>query len=249
MIAMQPPWLVKGRVTDQSGKGLAGVEVQGRTGVGTLLGGGITATDAAGFYRLILKPGMRTKTSKSAPKGVGVQAASIFVNKPGWTEQNLCQQGDLLMTDLTPETLGDSAKPWGKNSTNDIVFLNQPKTVNFVMQPAVTLEGTLIITGRKLPIEKQRIWITGPELPPSSSVLTTLQTDEAGRLRYDHLPPGHDWQFMMQLPNSEVTLKSETIRFEESASYRFNLELRAPERGGRDQPKLVLKGIDSTLPQ
>ena len=166
-----PPWIVQGRVTDTRGNGLSNVEIRAATGAGTLLGGGTTTTDHQGHYVLHFGPGMSTQASGDAPMGVGVQAASIFASKPGWFEANLCRQGDLVMTDRTPETVGDGAKVWGKQSLDEVVFPKQPRTVNFIMGPAVALEGELVETSHHWDVPKQRLYITGPQLPPSSSAL------------------------------------------------------------------------------
>ncbi|MCG8651126.1 MAG: carboxypeptidase regulatory-like domain-containing protein, partial [Pirellulales bacterium] len=77
------PFSIHGRVVDQDGRPMAGVEVRAATGRGTLLGGGRTTTDNDGKYRLYFGPGGRVG-GDNAPLGVGVQAAHFFANKPGW---------------------------------------------------------------------------------------------------------------------------------------------------------------------
>lgn len=59
----QWPWVVYGRVTDEQGQGLAGVEVGTSCGWATLTGSGRTTTDARGDYR------MRIYVSKFCPLG------------------------------------------------------------------------------------------------------------------------------------------------------------------------------------
>lgn len=221
------PWVVRGRVTDAEGNGLANVEVRAATGVGTLLGGGRTKTDDEGRYLLRFGPGMRTNVSEHAPLGVGVQAASIYASKPGWSEENLCRHGDLLMTDLTPETLGENAKRWGNKSADDVVFADQPKTVNFVMQPAVVLEGEFVESSRNWEVEDQSISITGPDLPPSSSVLTSLKTDDDGKFRVENLPIDHEWRFTMRVTKTAIDLESKPFRFDKPGRYRCRLVLEA----------------------
>lgn len=222
-----PTWSVQGRVTDADGNGLADVEVRAATGVGTLLGGGRTKTDDEGYYVLRFGPGRHMKVSEHAPLGVGVQAASIYASKPGWSEENLCRHGDLLMTDLTPETLGENAKRWGNKSADDVVFADQPKTVNFIMQPAVVLEGEFVESSRNWEVEDQSISITGPELPPSSSVLTSLTTDDDGKFRVENLPINHEWRFTMRVSKTAIDLESKPFRFDKPGRYRCRLVLEA----------------------
>lgn len=243
--APKPSWTVQGRVTDTDGNGLAGVEVRAATGVATLLGGGKTITDKDGHYRLSFGPGGHTKISEHAPLGVGVQAASIFASKPGWSEQNLCRQGDLLMSDLTPETLGDDAKRWGKKSADDVVFADRPKTIDFVMQPAVILEGQFVETSRNRNVRDQQIWITGPELPPSSSVLASLKTDRKGKFAYMNLPTSREWRFSMRVPNTAIVLESKPFSFEQPGRYRCRLVLDADQNSG-DAAELTLRVEDIT---
>lgn len=242
------PWTVRGRVTDAEGKGLADVEVRAATGVGTLLGGGRTKTDDEGRYLLRFGPGMHMKVSKHAPLGVGVQAASIYASKPGWSEENLCRHGDLLMTDRTPETLGEGAKNWGNKSADDVVFADQPKTVNFVMQPAVTLEGEFVESSRNWEVEDQSISITGPELPPSSSVLKSLKTDRKGKFSYEHLPTDHEWRFTMRIPKTAVDLESKPFRFDKPGHYRCRLVLETSPAGDSTALALLVEDLQRIDP-
>jgi beta-lactamase regulating signal transducer with metallopeptidase domain len=219
------PWSVHGRITDADGNGLVDVEVRAATGYGTLVGGGSTKTDRDGRYRLAFGPGMAMKRSEEAPLGVGVQAASIFAGKPGWFEANLCRQGNLLMTDLTPETIDNEHKRWGHKTLETVVFPDQPKDVNFVMKPAAVIEGVLYEQGKGVVVADQAISVVGEQLPPSSSELMNVFTGRDGRFLIADLPTEFEWKFAIRIPNSILQLKTEPIRFNEPGKYRCRLIL------------------------
>jgi len=134
------PFSVFGRVTDEAGNPMAGVEVRAATGEGTLLGGGRTRTDSDGKYRLYFEPGLRTQIDKDyAPQGVGVQAAQFYADKPGRTLD--AKDGYLfyLMTDQTPRQFEamlkqSGGKFWGKDSADEVVFASQPRELNLMLK-------------------------------------------------------------------------------------------------------------------
>ena len=134
------PFSVFGQVTDQLGNPMADVKVRAATGIGTLLGGGSTTTDAAGMYRLYFGPGMRTGIDKEyAPHGVGVQATHFFAEKPGWELD--AEDGYLfyLMTDQTPEQFKAMLKErggkyWGKDSAEEVVFAGESRELDLLLK-------------------------------------------------------------------------------------------------------------------
>jgi hypothetical protein len=134
------PFAVFGRVTDEAGSPLAGVEVRAATGMGTLLGGGRTRTDSDGKYRLYFEPGQRTQIDKDyAPQGVGVQAAHFSANKPCFSLDAKDGYFFFLMTDQTPRQFEamlkrESGKYWGKDSSEEVVFASHPRELNFVLK-------------------------------------------------------------------------------------------------------------------
>lgn len=229
----EPPWSVEGRVSDGEGNPLADVQVRAATGAGTLLGGGKTITDAQGRYKLHFGPGMRMQLSDDAPLGVGVQAASIFAEKPGWFETNLCRQGDLLMSDQTSETIGDGAKSWGHKSLDSVVFPNKPKEVNFTMKPAAVLEGVFEESSRGWSVREQSLYVVGNELPPSSGVLHSATTDRNGNFRIDSLPTNFDWRIGMRVAKTATDLETEPFRIDEPGEYRCRLVLAVNEHDGK----------------
>jgi hypothetical protein len=175
---------VTGKVTDESGVPLAGIEITAHCGVGTLHGTGRTVTDEHGEYVLHFGPGYRYLVRESS----GLQAATIAPRKPGFFERNLHRQGDLLMAQQPPGETERNA--WGPHRT--IVYPDQPQRVDFVMVPAAEVEGRLLDPQGR-PIADHDVWLSGDEQPPSSSVIAAAKTDESGRFRITEVPTRPFW--------------------------------------------------------
>src|SRR5262245_46382967 len=92
----ESPFVVQGKVTDDAGKPLDGVEVNASCGMGTLFHTGTAKTDKAGKYRLIFGPGISVGNTKM---GVGTQVATISPRLRGWYEIHLGRRGNLMMTE------------------------------------------------------------------------------------------------------------------------------------------------------
>ena len=136
------PFSVVGKVTDTDGNSLANVEVRAATGVGTLMGGGATKTDASGNYRLYFQAGMGRRTSDSAPLGIGVQAAHFYATKEGMRLVADDEYVFFLMTDQAEEQLAaeieNAGQVWSKTDTSEVVFANKPKKLNLVLKKLAT---------------------------------------------------------------------------------------------------------------
>src|SRR5688572_31670517 len=44
------------------------------------------------------------------------------------------------------------------------------------------------------PLRRWKVWLTGPELAPATSVFASAQTDEDGRFEFKNVPAGFKWQ-------------------------------------------------------
>ena len=131
------PFSVSGRVTDADKKPLADVEVRTATGIGTLLGGGQTKTDAEGRYKLYFGAGSYLVNKDSTPD-IGIQAAHFFCDKPGWKLDAPDGYVAYLMSDGTPEEFAKlleqkGGEYWGKSDADEVIFAGQPKELNFVL--------------------------------------------------------------------------------------------------------------------
>jgi outer membrane protein assembly factor BamB/protocatechuate 3,4-dioxygenase beta subunit len=182
------PWSVHGRVTDADGKPMPGVVVRAHTGIGTLRGGGQATTDAEGKYAFSFGPGIRF-----ANNDVQLQAATIAPHKDGFFEKNLSRQGDLVAALKMPE--GEIG--WGGKTKDDVILPGKPRELNFVMLPAAKVSGTLIDKDAK-PLAGYGVSLTGRNLYPSSSVMASTKTDDAGRFTLADIPTGFSYQFLVE---------------------------------------------------
>ncbi len=181
------PFSVFGTVTDEHGNPVPGVDLWANCGMGTLLQTGSTESREDGTYTLRFRPGMHVRNDETGKWGVGHQAASIFAAKEGYYERNLCRQGGLTMAGERPGA--DNA--WGTNS-DQVVLPDQPYRLDFVMVPAARIEGRLVDPEGQ-PLPERRVMLTGRELPPSSSVIKSCDTDAEGRFTTGALPCKSFW--------------------------------------------------------
>ena len=180
-------WSVAGRVVDEAGRPLAGVVVSAHTGMGTAFRTGKAETGADGEYRFNFGPGLRFTD------GIELQGATISARKPGYFERNLSRQGDLLMARRLPE--GEIG--WGKKTKDDVILPGQTRRLDFVMLPAARLAGTLIDQDNR-PLAGYGVSLTGEELPPSSSVIASVKTDDKGRFSISEIPTMFAFQILVE---------------------------------------------------
>jgi len=204
------PWCVRGTFTDGDGRPMPSVDVVAHCGIGTLRATDRTRSGPDGRYTLRFTPGVLFRVEDTDTWGAGTQAATITAQRTGFYEANLGRQGNLAMTDA------DEAEPrtsWP--GAAGVVLPGRPYTVDFVMLPAAIVEGQLMDgTGRPLPNET--VWVSGAVLPPSSSVLTSVRIDAAGRFRVEL--PCRAWWF--ELRQKE---KTAPVEFNSPGEYRVEL--------------------------
>jgi hypothetical protein len=201
-------WHAFGRVTDQNGHQMAGVEIWAHCGSGTLKRSGVATSGEDGRYDLNL--GLVGSLDRRC------MAATISAHKPGYFEQNLSRQGDCLAAGKSPDE--KEVAVWGAKKRR--VFLpGQPLELNFVMRPAGRVSGRLADEQGK-PLAGYSVALTGAELPPSSSVLAWTQADKQGRFMLDDLPTTHRFQFEVRMkdvkPPWNDSWASAGLRFEKS---------------------------------
>jgi len=209
------PWCVTGTVTDGRGQPLPGVEVRAHCGAGTLRQTGKVTSDAKGRYTLRFLPGMHMLIEQTDKWGAGLQAATITAHKAGHYEENLSRHGGLYMAGK-PQPKENA---WGANP-DQVVLPNQPYRLDFVMVPAARVEGTLVDhLGR--PVSDCDLWLTGDELPPSSSVVAGAKTDGDGRFTIADLPCKAFWFTLRHARHLDLT--TDPIDFTAGGVYRVKL--------------------------
>src|SRR5262249_52300837 len=130
-------WRAFGRVTDQDGKPLAGVEVAAHCGDGTLRRTGVATSGADGRDALDFGPGL---VFLRASRPI-LQAATSAAHRTGVFEANLNRQGDCMAAPAMPsdEELEE------QGGRKDRLFLpDHPLELNFVMRPAGRVAGRLV---------------------------------------------------------------------------------------------------------
>lgn len=194
------PWRAFGRVVDGDGKPLAGVTIRAATGVGTLIGGGKTKTDANGLYDLRFGLGMMFGDMDGKTPHPQTQVAQITAHLPGHFEKNLSRHGNGIggMQPVPVEDLEQwSMKP------DQVVLPGKPRQLNFVMLPATKVSGTLVDENDK-PLKDYSVSLRGDELPPGSSVISQVRTDANGRFAIDGIPISFPYQFVIRKPKEQL---------------------------------------------
>ena len=191
---LREAWCVTGRVTDAQGEPMLGVEIRAHCGIGTLPVTGRATTNERGEYDLRFGPGMRMM-NRDDP--VGIQAATISPHKPGWFERSLHRQGGLLMAYRPPKR--EDWQGWLRPEHSDqtfepdcFVLLGQPRKVDFVMVPAAQVRGRLLDAAGQ-PVAQTYVSLSGDELPPASSAVASVKTDDDGAFTLAEVPTKAYW--------------------------------------------------------
>jgi hypothetical protein len=203
-------WRAFGRVTDQAGQPLAGVEVSAHCGYGTLRRTGVAISSEHGRYELSFGPGISYVDRSGTP----TQAATITAHKAGYFEVNLNRQGDCVAADVLPseEVIKSRA------GRTDRVFLpDRPLEVNFVMRPAGRVAGWLV-DEQGQPLIRYSVALSEADIPPSSNVMCSTETDKQGRFSLEDIPTTFRFQFEVRKadpkPPWDDSWASAPLRFE-----------------------------------
>jgi len=227
-IAKRWPWIVVGRVNDAQGHPVQGAVVRAHCGTGTLHQTGIAETGKDGRYTLRFSPGIFMFGFMPGESPVNLQAATISVSKPGMVEKNLHRQGNLAMANHPPPP---ETPRWGP--ARGLVLPGQPFPLDFVLVPAITVDGELL-DGEDKPIAAKPLWINGRHLPPSSSVLQSGQTDAQGHFRFEAIAPGYGWWFGLRRDETGHVVRSLPLVFSKAQPYHVRLRLRKDTATGLD---------------
>ena len=228
-------WLAIGRVTDETGHPLPGVELSAHSGIGSLRKTGSATTGLDGRYRLEFGPGMTFERGSKA-----VQAATIIASKPGYFERNLNRQGDCVAGFVQP----DAPDELGSRAAERLFLPGRPMTLDFVMQPAAVLEGKFVETSHGWSVREQSFYLTGPDLPPSSSVLASVATDRHGNFHIDAIPTDRSWRIGMRVSNTGIDIETQPLKFDEPGVYRCRLLLETTNDDGGAKLALRLEDLE-----
>ena len=230
-------FVVHGKATDDSGKPLEGVEVNANCGMGTLLRTGTAETDSHGKYRLAFRPGIGVGDTKL---GVGTQVATVTPQLKGWYEVHLGRRGNLMMSEWKDKVTADETKGY-----SGVVGANEPYELNFTMAKAAAIEGRFV-NEFGTPVKGVEIAITGDILPPSSSILGSVETDDKGRFAFDSVPvwladPSIKLKWRFTMRPFGVRHELESSAFEVSAEVESVQKLSLESSGDKGEVRLSLK--------
>ncbi|MGI9517793.1 MAG: carboxypeptidase-like regulatory domain-containing protein, partial [Pirellulaceae bacterium] len=218
-------WTVVGTVNDAEGNPMEGVRVWAAAGAGTLRPTGETFTDENGTYELTFGPGMLyfQPNDLTNPR-VGMQAASIYAAKHGYSEIHLCQAGDRLMAGEMPT----EDTPWGSvdQIRDKLIFPGQPVTIDFMMQQATRIEGYLVDqNGHLLQRRSLSLAYGGEEIAPSTNVLAQVWTDRDAHFVIENVPLNKLWKLEFQIPNSRNEASTEIFQLSDVETHRRLVEV------------------------
>ena len=211
------PWAVEGVVTDDEGRPVEGAEVRAARGMGTLMTSLPVLTDKDGRYLLRFGSGMMIKNDKTGKWGAGFQFATISARKPGYAEKNLYRQGGLAMADEMPEDLRG-------RDPESIILPGKPRRVDFVLVPAVTIEGALVDEEGE-PLVDQSVHLDGDELRPSTNLEASAKTDAEGRFVFDRVTPGYERWFGLYTRKKPKVERTRTFTLKRGEKYRVVLQV------------------------
>jgi hypothetical protein len=221
---LRQAWCITGRVTDAENRPMTGVRVVAHTGMGTLHGGGMAVTDERGEYTLRFGPGMYMQNPDDP---VGVQAANISPEKPGYFEKDLHRQGDLLMALKPPAA--ETLQGWQKEELagqpvdpGRVVLPDQPRRIDFVMVPAAQVRGRMT-TPDGIPLERMNVSLSGLVLPPCSSAAASGTTNNCGGFILNDIPMGTYWFDVNRHPLKSA--RSGELTFDRAGEYEVELLL------------------------
>lgn len=170
------PWTVEGKVTDDQGQPLKGVEIRAACGWLTMFPCMPVFTGADGTYLLRFHAG-RIEGSANG--------AIISARKEGYAEKNLGRQGRLLAGSELPDDESYSAAR--------IILPNKPRQIDFTMLPLPTVHGLLLDEAGE-PLAGKGLSLEGDQYPSGTGGATT---DDEGRFRLERVPPGLPWWLLL----------------------------------------------------
>jgi hypothetical protein len=232
----ESPFVAFGKVTDDTGKPLEGVEVNASCGMGSLFHTGTAKTDKDGQYRLAFGPGI---TVGNTTMGVGTQVATITPRLKGWYEVHLGRRGNLMMTEWKDKLQAEDTKGY-----SGVVAANVPYELNFTMTKAAAIQGRFV-NEFGAPVKGVEIAVTGDILPPSCGILASVKTDDEGHFAFDSVPvwladPSIKLKWRFTMRPFGVRHELESSSFEVSATVESVQQLSLESTGDKHELRLSM---------
>ncbi|HEY4313101.1 MAG TPA: hypothetical protein VGN12_26850 [Pirellulales bacterium] len=199
---------VIGRITDDKGRPMEGVEVRAATGSGTLRMNAPVKTDTAGSYEIHFGPGVA-----NVDDGSNLQAVTITARKTGFYEKDACQQGYLGMANYRTKEIRNAGARF-----HTIVYRGQPRKLNFVMLPAAKAVVELVdLNGKPLP--DYLLELRGEEIPLAIGLLQSTKTNGEGKAEFADVPLTLLWFSL----GGRDKVRTEPIDFRKPGEVRYRL--------------------------
>jgi len=208
-----PLFTVCGRVTDDSGRPVEGVQLTADCGHGKLERTGRAVTDQNGRYVLGLTSSI--KNLGADPYDVGIQTARIEARAKGFYEANICREGNLTMAGKPPS-------PDEQQFVADyagVVLPHKPYELNFVMRPAARIEGELV-DEQGTPMPRLGLWLGGDGLYLSNRADIYGRSDRNGKFIIEDTPCKSIW---FNYPGPKL-VRSGTVDLAMPGTYRIKLQ-------------------------
>lgn len=209
-IDRRAPWVAQGRVVDVDGEPLAGVEIWGCAGVGSLFSMKVGTTDQDGRYF--------GRFSTSGWQRVGAGGDTLYVVH-GSVQPRL--DGHFIAKHGMHKTAAANRVPREGDAIPELaqdakLFTpGVPLEIDFVLQRASSVSLHLLDEQNE-PIPNMEIRLTGKEVPHSESATT----DVLGRCRLS-APAGHNLRFQIKIDKRKYAL-SPSLLFD-SQDYQVSL--------------------------
>jgi hypothetical protein len=216
------PWIITGKVTDESDTPLEGVTIYVNRNYSNQAQ---VRSDKDGSYTIRFAGNGQMYDEGLKRWITSPQDCVVSPFKPGLAELNMYEQGQVAFAELRPTFRS------GRNRPEDFLLPNQPRRIDFVMAPAATLEGQFLDTSGS-PIADTYIALQGDRVPPPRyrDDLAGAKTDGDGRFHIDSVPIGRDWWFTTRVIGASrqwENIKSSPVSFARPDVYNVRLERRA----------------------
>jgi hypothetical protein len=165
-------------------------------------------TDSAGRYELNFGPGVSIRDG-----GPNLQAAMIRAHKPGFYEQDLCQNGHLGMANFRPHDFDETSSPF-----KALVYRGQPYKLDFVMLPAAKAVVELVDV-HGMPLPEYLLELRGEEIPLAIGLLQSTKTNGDGKAEFADVPLTLLWFSL----GGRDKVRTESIDFRKPGEVRYRL--------------------------
>jgi 5-hydroxyisourate hydrolase-like protein (transthyretin family) len=225
------PWVVTGKVIDAQGKPLEGVTIAAVCNAWQKVG--LARTGKDGSYSLRLAGSGHTYDSDAQRWRTSSQPVEILPSMPGLCERNLARHGEIAIAEQPPPVNVGSRKP------EEFLLPGQACQIDFVMVPAITLQGQLLDRAGN-PVPNAQVNLYSDAVPRGAQPPSSVSSDPQGHFHFDGVPAGFVWRLSAYSRSDRVraVLKSPSFALSTPGTYRLKVQ-RVAGDPGRDRLELI----------